>query len=40
VEDSDVLEVHVINDEASDVHDIAIKWEAHGALVEDSIAVT
>jgi hypothetical protein len=39
VEDGDVLEVHVINDKAIDVQDGAVKWEAHGTLVEDSVAV-
>lgn len=39
VVDSDILEVHVINNEAVDVHDVAVQWEAHGAFVKHSIAV-
>lgn len=37
--DSNILEVHVCGDESGDVNDLTIQWEAHGAVIKNSIAV-
>jgi len=39
VEDCNLLEEHVLGDESGNVNDLTVQWEAHSALVEDTVSV-
>lgn len=40
MEDSDILEEHVVVNESVNIHNVAIKWEAHSASIENTVSIS